>query len=696
MKSHLRSINWLRLAFPFGLVLVITIAVGYSYDKLFPSSWTTPTSYFWDSMWNLAAAKAYQSGEIVPHLAKSVETLNAPFAGDWSDYPNSDDFTFAFMGYLARLIGLFPAANALLWLAHVLAGLSFFSVARSLGSKEPWAFAGGFIFAISPYAFTRGFFHIVLTLYWLLPWCYWVYRKMTDNREPDVGVRHVLIALASGFQFPYYTFMALQLWGLALLQALARGRRKRAITIGGLIALTLFAFLITQLDTIWYRYANGPNPNAAIRELSDLEYYGMKISEFFFPGQHRWSAWLKFAHKTLFGRLIMSPPEIRGSTYLGFVGIGAFFSLFGVSLWRILKQRASRVPTEFWLMTWVLAYSVIGGINHLAGAFGLMAFRCSNRYAIVVLMLCLFYLVREGSRLIRGPMSYVACVGLCGLAAWDTLPDPDLSLNKRSEVERSIQSDRDFAAKLERALPKGAMVFMLPEADFPESSGQNRMWDYEHFRPYLYTSSIRYSYGTNKGRVREAWQKQIAGLPLSNMVLALETYGFRALYLNLRGLANGPELVAQIKELRLQEIGRSLDGDLLAFALNPSQTPREPGMVIWLDKGWNQQQGPLLWAKGATANLQLWSPQSTDDFGLEFGLVCENSCDVEIFLNGSSVSKISTTPGQAARTSQLPLNLRKGANTIRFESDLTEPSPLSNGVVNTFGLRTPALVPRAK
>ena len=54
-------------------------------------------------------------------------------------------------------------------------------------------------------------------------------------------------------------------------------------------------------------------------------------------------------------------------------------------------------------------------------------------------------------------------------------------------------------------LPPGAMVFQLPVMAFPEVAPAHNLGDYEHFRPYLATRALRFSYGMLKGRSRHRW-----------------------------------------------------------------------------------------------------------------------------------------------------------------------------------------------
>jgi hypothetical protein len=117
----------------------------------------------------LGNAQAFFNGEIVPVLQKFVKSLGAPFAANWNDYAITEELIFAAMGWLGRGIGLFASANAILLLVHVLAGLSFYRVAKVLKYKTAFSLAGAVLFAFSPIIFYWSLRHITLVWYWHVP-----------------------------------------------------------------------------------------------------------------------------------------------------------------------------------------------------------------------------------------------------------------------------------------------------------------------------------------------------------------------------------------------------------------------------------------------------------------------------------------------------------------------------------------------
>ena len=154
-------------------------------------------------------------------------------------------------------------------------------------------------------------------------------------------------------------------------------------------------------------------------------------------------------------------------------------------------------------------------------------------------------------------------------------------------IARHVKADREFAEKMEAALPEGAMIFQLPVMEFPESPIPG-VPPYDHFRPYLYSRNLRYSFGSMKGRDRENWQPAVQRLLLQGATLnqesqriqfnianvskavdELKKLGFSAIYINRNGF---PDRAKGLEEAVL-DLGystppiRNATGDLVCLVI---------------------------------------------------------------------------------------------------------------------------------
>lgn len=663
-----------------GLLLSLSVVLIWCwiYGRTSWAAWSVPVGYGGDGWLGLGFAKAFLDGDIYPILFKSVSHLGAPFAANWNDYPLTEELVFALMGWIGRFTGLFPAANIVTLLGHLFAAISFWLVGRELKYRSEFIFAGAILFAFSHYIFARGFDHIVLSYYWHLPLILMVTWWSYSNQRTKLGGRKLYIsiatAIATGILNPYYTWMFLQFLGFAVLLHAAK-KQYRSITLPFiLILISCATFFAMNADSIGYSLLQGKNPEAVSRSLAGLEVYGLKLPELIFPpAYHAWKAWADYGQTHYF-----LPSLIKGemgSPYLGLMGLVGFVWLFGIALYRILIGRAQRIPVHAWQVLWILLFSLIGGINLLLGTFGIILFRGSNRYSIVILTIVLLFLVRQLSRKCPDRLVLPVAILMAAVGLWDQLP-PRVNAAQIKEVARVVQSDREFSHSLEANLGKEAMVFQLPVAPFPEIPPIVQMGDYEHFRPYLFTKNLRYSYGTNKGRGDADWQADVSRLNAVEMVTSLEEYGFSTILINKKGYEDsGARLMAELAALKKEVLAEK--GDLIAFRLNPKEVRTHPQNRPKFGAGWSADEGTHRWAISNQAEIKFSNhAHNAVSANIEFTFMTLKPRNVDVMLNGTLLGKIAMNQGGMPFQATFPLvTLRAGVNTFVMKTDVPPESP---------------------
>jgi phosphoglycerol transferase len=516
-----------------ALSLSITLIWVWVYNRTSLVACQTPLVYEGDSLFGMALAKAFMDGDIFPVWYKWVGHLNAPFFANWNDYPLIEEVIFAIMGWLGKVVGLFPVANFMLLFAHLSAGLSFWYVSRKLKYRSAFVFSGAILFAFSHYIFCRSLGHITLSYYWIVPLglmvTWWTYSSKPIKINSPKWWWAIIISAITGVFNVYYTGMFLQFLGVAVLLHLAKKQYSLIRFPLLLIGVTMSCFLLMNVDTLSYSLHHGANYQAVSRNLAALEIYALKIPEMIFPpGYHRWHFWADYGQRHYF-QVALIKGEM-GSPYLGLMGLLGLTWLAGIALYRSLQVKSHLIPVHAWQTLWILLFSLVGGINLLLGTFGFILFRGTNRYSIVILAIVLLFWVRQLSRKCPAKMVLPVAVAIAVIGLWDQLP-PRASAEQIQQTADIVRSDRKFAKELESQLPQNGMVFQLPVAAFPEIPPIYKMADYEHFRPYLFTQHLHYSYGTNKGRGDSDWQNELCKLAPAEMASKLEDYGFAAMAL---------------------------------------------------------------------------------------------------------------------------------------------------------------------
>ena len=131
------------------------------------------------------------------------------------------------------------------------------------------------------------------------------------------------------------------------------------------------------------------------------------------------------------------------------------------------------------------------------------------------------------------------CALILPLGIYDQIPKvPEWLKSQRAAAAERFRMDREFFPRMEGVLPPGSEVFQLPRMPFPENGPILNMGDYEHFRPYLHTKNLKFSYGAVKGRKHAFWQEDLDNKPSAEVIGELKKRNFGAILINRRAYAD--------------------------------------------------------------------------------------------------------------------------------------------------------------
>lgn len=483
-----------------------------------------------DLYFTLALSRAAGEGRVIPVLPKRIPQLGAPAEADWSDWPLIEEPQMLLTGLLGRLCGPFAALNLSLLLGHVLAAVTMYAVATGGGAARPWAFLAGAAYGLAPFLFAQSPHHATVAWAWHVPLFIPAWRWAAD---PAIGPRDrrflaaAAIGALAGVQNPYYTNILCQ---LAILSAAATAWRTRSWsaprTAGVIVLAAAVAFGLMHLDTLLHGLMAGRNPAIVQREYKWMEIYGLKLVDLVVPSAGHRVAWMEragAAHRAA------APLLDEGASYLGVVGIGCLAWLAAVSVAALVERHAERVPVAFWQVAWIVLVFTTGGLNAFAGSAGFLLFRAGCRASIAILAIVLEWGAVRATALVKPTVR--GTWGAAALAAafvfLDQVPRGPAP-RQLDEIAARLASERTFLARLEEALPEGAMVLQLPLMDFPESPGAG-LGAYDQLRPYALGSRLRWSFGTVKGRPRDEAMRVLEGNDIRRIVTGMRKAGFAAI-----------------------------------------------------------------------------------------------------------------------------------------------------------------------
>jgi phosphoglycerol transferase len=480
--------------------------------------------------------------------------LGAPGGLEMYDVPavdNSAAVILALIGFFTK--DPFLILNIFYLLTFPLVTISALYVFRQLNLSYATSLFGSLVYTFSPYHFMRGESHLFLSAYYFIPLVVLVLIWVASDQLTGAGGRlglavrspkfilSIVICVLVGSNGIYYPFFACF---LLLIAGLSAAVVKRSLKPFGaavlLIAVTFGVVLVNFAPTIIYTYKHGPTGVEA-RSLAGPEIYSLKISQLLLPiTEHRVGALNRL--KNLYNR--NTNVTESDATALGLLGSVGFLVLLAQLFLRRSERNALLADLSI-LNIFAILLATIGGLGSLFALFVSPAIRSYNRisvfisfFSLLVVVLGLEWFYRN--RVKTGAARIVFYIGLGVLLIAAALDQTSrVYVPQYAEIKSEFKSDEDFVRAIDSSLPDGALVFQLPYVPFPENPPVNKMVDYDHLRGYLHSPDLHWSYGTMKNRPGDLWLKQIAALPVDQLVQSLAFAGFNGIYLDRNGYNAG-------------------------------------------------------------------------------------------------------------------------------------------------------------
>jgi phosphoglycerol transferase len=576
----------LRRLAVYGFTLAACVGILVRLMRLWRADLNVPLHYWGDAVFmNMVIRTMIDHGWFLTNPCVGV-----PGGCQLYDFPMADNLHLGVMKLLS-LGGLGPAGvlNLYFLMTFPLAALSSLLVLRHFRVCAVPAVAVSLLFAFLPYHFHRATGHVFLSGYYLVPLtvmvALWLYRgpcPLVSPRAADEKSRldlwaprslaSVLICVLVSCAGVYYAFFGCFFLLIAGLAARVSRREPRALLAAGVLAAVITAgCLVNIAPCLAYGWTHGPNRQTRRTEYVAAEVYGLKMAQLLLPvSGHRLPPLERLKARYDHDQ---APPD-RASALGTVAGVGFLLLIF-----RFLFRRPA--PPGEQLADGLALFNVSAVLLGTVGGLGcLFAFlvdpsiRCYNRICVYIAFFCLFgvalVLERVWQRYRASPGRRLLCLGAFGLLVGLGILDqaaPYFAADYR-ETKRDYLQDAEFVGRIERRLPPGSMVFQLPCVAFPEAGFTCRMFDYDHFRGYLHSKSLRWSYGAMKGRPGGDWLAELQAKPVEEVLPAVARAGFRGLWLDRFGYEDaGGKAVTALQRLLGEQPLSSRNGRFLFFDL---------------------------------------------------------------------------------------------------------------------------------
>ncbi|MCD7716304.1 MAG: hypothetical protein LUI39_07620 [Lachnospiraceae bacterium] len=670
MRDYLNRKAYKDMIYYLAAILISSAAVYFAYHLWNVDLRKYPLSYSGDGLNDLVRTKRLLQGG---GFAYTSDLVGAPFGASEYDLNQNN-----YLPVLVKMVlSLFTSNYILVYNLANLSGYVIIACASlyilvKLGVEKKVAVVLAVLYACSPYHFLRAFNHYALGYYLAVPVAvYYIVSMMQgsvlDNKRHYVNwnnLKFLLAMIIVGSCGVYYAFFACFFLCVAGIYILINERNLKRLLEPGISLVFVFGTTVAgYLPTMIYNRLNGENTAALIRQIDDTQTYSLRISQLVLPiTNHRISflAALKSAYNSAF-----SSNENDSST-LGLVFLVGFVILL-LYFWR-KRNKEEEIPHLQELASLNLAaliYGSSGGLILIQGLFTSMI-RCTNRISIYISFfscicvgICLSRRIQK-KNLRQGLVAAGAAVILI-VGVYDQTATAYINYDS---LKSAVDSDKAFIEEIESMEAEGSMILQLPIVSYPEAGTVNSMADYSHFIGYLFSDTLKWSYGIVKGRTGSDFYSALKSSDTSaeKIIETAAAMGYTGIYIDTAGYTadEASELREQMTALLGEEPIVSANEDKLYFSLTEYIEENEIE-VAWCNFVFTE--GIYSKEKSGDSSYR-WME---DEGQLEIYSWSEEAREVSLILTIGSPWEEEYSLTLSMEDSEAVYNIEKGSNTCVFD-----------------------------
>jgi phosphoglycerol transferase len=482
--------------------------------------------------------------------------LGVPFGLDNLAFPANGNVDQAIV-WLASvpIANALAAINAAWMLMVVLSGLAAMWCLRKLQVTPMSSFVAGTLFALTPYALYKNLAHFGMAVY-LIPFACAAALQLASGRLPERGyLRGPGLLITAGcallaFNYVYYPFFGCFFIAVATAIGFATFRQWRIVRAGVLLLAVLTGCTLINLAPSLRSWAVHGQPFILVEKVpAHAEMFGLKIRTLVSPVMPHWfppfRKWTEAEVKAQF------PLENENTwSRLGMVGSVGFLGLIGLLMVPRAAERLRAGPLLVaggQLSMAGLLLATVGGFGSL---FSLLVTTDIRGYSRICPFIEFFALAAVAMALDAGlrsrRMRLAVSAVVLGLGLADQQGAAAQMNYEYPKNAAELSTVEGLVRQLESRLPDGAQVLQLPFRLYMDEWANPRMPPFEHFKLYLVSGKLRWSYPAFSNQQLE-WQVAAAAVPYAQLPSRLAREGFAAIVIARAGYDdNGAAIAAEI------------------------------------------------------------------------------------------------------------------------------------------------------
>ncbi len=354
------------------------------------------------------------------------------------------------------------------------------------------------------------------------------------------------IASISSAYYGYFYIILLFLSGIILFfrdQKLS----KAVFSVATVIFILILISILINFSTLIYWWQNGKN-DIITRKGVEVTKYGISIASFMLPIEdHVIKSFGEFAinFKDFF-----SIKFEKGFHQLGALASIGFCSLLGFSLTSIFLIHKKDPEYKFYGLEFkeekYYILSVIASLNLLLILFlhsesfllflhfFFMGIRAISRFNIVFIFFSLVFfgiifdeIITQKKIFKKTIFTKIIIMIMCAIAMIDAVGGPTKLSKNFANNKKNYENQKTFVENIEKSIPVGSKIFMMPVKGFPED-----YWDnYQSVIGYIFSKELNFSYPVPKNRKSHFWQKEVVNLKFQDFVKKIKENGFVGIWI---------------------------------------------------------------------------------------------------------------------------------------------------------------------
>lgn len=495
--------------------------------------------------------------------------VGAPDKLEMYDYPVGNNLDFLIMKIISIFSGNYAVVmNMYYILGFFLTAICSLYVFRQILISYPVAVFGSILYSFLNYHFYR-LGHFNLVSYFMIPLIIlvilWVLQreplfirntgkidslirfKLTVTQK---GIISIFIILITSTQ-SYYGYFAILFLIIATFWSASRFYDLATLMNGVITGLLLaLCTILNKLPSLLYYLSNGPSFAMKYRYPYETEIWGLKLIQLILPTPgHNIPFLAEIAQQYTVNRPLVNE---NVSASLGIIGtIGFLLLLFWVFFrgWKPLlthmKDRSILMDHLSLLTISAVFIGTIGGISaiiaqifpeiHSYNRISLfIAFFTTLAIALILQLIFEQYRAKP----FFCPLFLILLLVILTFGVYDQVP-ASFALTAGSDREKEFIAQDKFFSQIEKNMPSGASIFILPDiGGFPNSGPYEKIKGLDSLKPYLHTRDLKWSYPTMRDRFWDNWQIDVTNSKPQDMLGHLFITNFTGLLIDGYGYAD--------------------------------------------------------------------------------------------------------------------------------------------------------------